>query len=109
MSSTDKEKDMIKEWACRAESMIESFDVERESFWSEYESERDIVDYEFETVPDLKNSFRETLRGCDDVILPMCVATFKKKEWDRLDSAADISGEKKKDDDFSIPEFIYVF
>ena len=104
MSSTDKEKGMIKEWVVRSNSRIEGKD--RDSFWDKYEIGEDIIEYDFHTVPELKKLFGENLVGCEDVILPLSVASFKKKE-DGL-----IRSESKEDsgkDDFEIPEFIYVF
>ena len=105
MSSIDKEKGMIKEWAVKNESRIKEQD--KDSFWDTYDSVGDIVEYEFKTVTELKKMFGETLVGCDDVILPLAVAAFKKKEWSSPNS--EINNDKTGSGDFTIPEFIYVF
>lgn len=106
MSSTDKERSLIKEWAVKSDSRIEGFDVDKESFWSECESSGDVIEYDFQNVPELKKVFGETLIGCEDVMLPLTVATFKMK--DRAEGETNSFGSRDKDE-FSIPEFIYVF
>ena len=105
MSSTDREKEMIKEWAVSKDSRI---CVDRESFWEDYECSGDIAEYDFQTVPELKKVLGEALVGCEDVILPLTVAAFKKKDQGRTQVAEDVKDKAGKDD-FSIPEFIYVF
>ncbi len=106
MSSTDKERSLIKEWAVKSESRIEGFGVDKESFWSECDSSGDITEYDFQFVPELKKMFGEMLIGCDDVVLPLTVATFKMKEQAEEETNSSRSDKK---DEFSIPEFIYVF
>ena len=101
MSST-REKELIKEWAVSKNSRIERHD--RDSFWEKCDSVGDISEYDFQTVPELKKMLGETLVGCEDVVLPLTVAAFKKKDEGvvRLEMNADKDG-------FNIPEFIYVF
>ncbi len=106
MSSTDKERSLIKEWAVKNESRIEGYDVDKESFWSECDSSGDITEYDFQNVPELKKMFEESLAGCEDVVLPLTVAAFKMK--DRAEVETNSSRISNKDE-FSIPEFIYVF
>ncbi|XME03796.1 hypothetical protein QYZ88_006360 [Lachnospiraceae bacterium C1.1] len=106
MSSTEKEKGLIKEWAANSESRIEMHGIKSECFWSKCDSSGDITEHDFHTVPELKNIFKEVLVGCEDVILPLTVATLKKKEQELV-----LKGSKERIelDDFSIPEYIYVF
>ena len=104
MSST-REKELIKEWAVSKSSRIKLYD--RDSFWEKCDSVGDISEYDFQTVPELKKMFGETLVGCEDVVLPLTVAAFKKKEWSSSESKGEVK--RTEDGDFSIPEFIYVF
>ena len=106
MSSTDKEKKMIKDWAVKSESRIEGYDKDRTSYWFECDEGNDIDEYDFSTVPELKKALGENVKGCEDVILPLCVAAFKKKEEFRVETEVKVD---KNSGDFSIPEFIYVF
>ena len=109
MSSTEKEKGMIKEWAVKAQNCIEGYDVARESYWNTYESDEDIINYDFQTIPELRKMFDENLVGCEDVALPLSVAAFKEKHQGEIKSGTDTKEKKDDSDNFSIPEFIYIF
>ena len=104
MNST-REKGMIKEWAVRSESRICE---DRNSFWNTYDSAKDIVEYDFQTAPELKKMFGETLSGCESVVLPLTIAAFKKKDQGIIENKQDIKEGIDKND-FTIPEFIYLF
>lgn len=109
MSSTDKEKEMIKAWAIQMESHIEEYDIERKSFWEIYEDSGDIEEYDFENITELKKKLEKSLKNCEGAILPLCVATFKKKDEGKVKTKkSSMYGDVNKED-FEIPEFIYVF
>lgn len=109
MSSIEKEKGMIKEWAVTAITGIEGYDVDIESYWNTYEADADIIEYDFQTISELKKMLEMSLVGCEDVILPLSVATFKEKHQGEVKSGTDMKGNKDSSDGFSIPEFIYIF
>ena len=109
MSSIEKEKGMLKEWAVKATGRMEEYDVDRGSYWNTYEADEDIIDYDFQTIPVLRKMFEKNLVGCDDVALPLSVATFKKKHQVSIKSENDKNGNKDDSGSFEIPEFIYIF
>lgn len=109
MSSIEKEKGMIEEWALKADSCIEGYDVEKESYWSLYETNEDIIEYDFQTIPELKKIFENSLVGSEDVVLPLSVATFKEKHQGSVEADNHTKENNNDSDGFSIPEFIYIF
>lgn len=113
------EKEMIKTWAQEKHSedlMQEYFskpEAEKESYWCMYDKGNEIVEYGFDTVPELKRILETELKEefYKDLILPLVVATFKEEKIMRSNTEKLKYGQDthKDMDDFSIPEFVYVF
>lgn len=114
------EKEMIKTWAAEkfSEEMQQEYlpqpDIRKESYWTEYDNGENITEYSFETVPELKKMLeREWTEEVflNDLILPLAVAAFKERKIilqkeNQIESRQDTG---KAADEFSIPEFVYVF
>jgi len=113
------EREMIKAWAreeCTEELIREYLpmpETERESYWHKYDGKRDIAEYDFNTIPDIKGILEKELQEefYQDLILPLSVAAFKEKKIipEDMEKSDGNQGIRSGENEFSIPEFVYVF
>ena len=113
------EKEMIKAWAeeeC-SEDIIKKYlsmpESGEESYWNEYDKDSDILEYDFDTVMDLKKMLESEIKEdfYKDLILPLVVATLKEKKVIQVEakSQEDSQSLQKEEEEFLIPDFVYMF
>lgn len=115
------EKEMIKAWSNEeyADINIETYlsltESNRESYWTKSDNDKNIVEYDFHSAPELLVLLKTALNDefFEDLILPLTVAAFKEKaKLEHLHEDMDIENKEISEivtDEFTIPEFVYVF
>lgn len=113
LTDTTREKEFLTNWAKenkRPEILNDSRDDNLSSYFVASTNEPDIMEYDFQILPELKEKLNEMWKE-DEVLLkaalPLSVAAFKSEP------AADKFGVKGNganiDEEFVLPDFVYVF
>lgn len=113
------EKEIIVEWAKKesskelASKYLSMPEFKIRSYWCKYGNGNEIIDYDFETVSDLKELLEQELEEdfYKDLYLPLAVAAFKERRIVQtdIDICEDNSTSKIGIEEFSIPDFVYIF
>lgn len=117
------EKDMIKAWAREEYTQeiqmqyLTMPDCNAETYWQKYDNENNIVEFAFHDIPELISMLKDAMSGkeYEDLVLPLAVAAFKEQKklninaHERNSDDGSAGLENGSDDEFVIPEFVYVF
>lgn len=114
------EKEILKVWSIEqyTEKLTKMYlpqpDTLMESYWLEYDNDKNIIEYDFSDFSELSALLKSELSEeyFNNLILPLTVATFKEYKSvsnNNFSNSKVILDDKSNKDEFSIPEFVYVF